>query len=449
MKYRTVRSDVVVCGGGCAGLGAAISAAREGLQVLMLERAPFAGGIVSNVGLQYFDGIADANTDQIVLRGLPLELMERLGVCGADARSLHDVDPRHAHFGHGSISIPNIERFKLVTDRMLRELAPRLSVLYHSVVCGVEMSSSGDRVNRVIVANKDGLSAVEATMVIDATGDADVAVFAGESVEKTTPLMPMTLHFRIAEVESSPTLRQRVKAVTLRAHEAGALACFYGPNFSFSFGPREINVHAVRVPGDASEADSLTVAEQQGREDAWTMFEWWKREIPEFRDAYFLTSGPYIGVRETRRLVGKTILDDDDILGNRFTDDGVVTGSWYLDVHPNRVTIGGANEQKPYWPGPYDIGLGTFLPRGVSNLAVVGRCHSATKTAASSSRVTATCMAMGQAIGVAAGVARRLGVDLGELEGRKVREVLEKRGLAPFRPDEDDSRCSVGVATPA
>src|SRR5690606_17173092 len=100
---------------------------------------------------------------------------------------------------------------------------------------------------------------------------------------------------------------------------------------------------------------SLSEAEQQGREDAWIMFEWWKREIPEFKNAYFLCSGPYIGVRETRRLVGRDILHEDAILSNQFRDDGVVTGAWYMDVHPNRVTIGSANEKASYWPGPYDI----------------------------------------------------------------------------------------------
>lgn len=433
MPTSVIEADVVVCGGGCAGLGAAITAAREGMDVLLLERAPFAGGIVSTVGLHYFDGVADARSDAIILRGLPIEFLRRLGVCGSDPQTLSDVDPNHAHFGHGAITIPNIERFKLEADRMLSEVSTHLRVLYHSMVCDVK--TTGDRIEHVLVANKDGLTKVRCRYVIDATGDADVAVFAGEKVEKSEPLMPMTLHFRIAEVQSTPELRERVKAATVRAYEAGELACFYGPNFDFSFGPREINLHAVRVPGDASNAASLSQAEQQGRADAWAMFERWKREIPEFKDAYFLTSGPFIGVRETRRLVGQSVLHEKNILENQFSDDGVVSGSWYLDVHPNRVTLDSANDGKPYWPGPYDIAFGTFMPRTTSNLAVVGRCHSATKAAASSSRVTATCMAMGQAVGVAVTVARQGSRSLPELTGQVVRDALDARGLGPYRPD--------------
>ena len=166
------------------------------------------------------------------------------------------------------------------------------------------------------------------------------------------------------------------------------------------------------------------------------MFDRWKQEIPEFKDAYFLTSGPYIGVRETRRLVGQSVLHEQDILSNQHCDDGIVSGSWYLDVHPNHVTLGSSNESTAYWPGPYDIPYGSFLPQRCGNLAVVGRCHSATKAAASSSRVTATCMAMGQAIGVAVSLADKKSLLLPEISGSDVRTALEQRGLAPYRSAE-------------
>jgi len=425
--------DVVVCGGGCAGLSAAITAARQGARVLLVERAGFSGGIITTVGLPFFDGIADATSDRIVLRGLPFEMLVRLGAFREDATTLHDVQGAHALLKHSSVIIPNLERFKLLADEMLLELSGRIQVLYHTMICDADVVDQ--RIRGLYLANKDGLSYVPARVFIDATGDADVARFSGAPATRSEEIMPMTLHFRVGEVDNTPELGARVREETDRANREGALKMFYGPGVGFAFGPREINVHGVRVPGDASSAADLTRAEMQGRIDAWTMFRAWKENIPEFANAYFLMSGPYIGVRETWRIEGASSLTEEDIRARREFDDGVATGTWYLDVHPNKSTVGTANDTAPYWPGTYDIRYGTLLPKGISNLLVAGRCHSATRRAASSSRVTCTAMAMGQAAGVAAALAVKRERELVDLTGVQVREELEKLGLGPYRAE--------------
>jgi flavin-dependent dehydrogenase len=198
--------EVLVCGGGCAGLGAALAAARQGAKTLLVERAGFAGGIITAVGLPYFDGIAEKASRKIVVHGIPLEFLVRLGVCAADAV----VVPEH------NIAIPNIERFKLLADQMLSEQRDRLHVLYHTQVCEVAMR--GDRIGEVRLANKAGLTTVRPQIVIDCTGDGDVAAWSGAPYEKTTPLQPMTMHFRW----SKPTPRASSSFSTGRASSSSS-----------------------------------------------------------------------------------------------------------------------------------------------------------------------------------------------------------------------------------
>ena len=194
----------------------------------------------------------------------------------------------------------------------------------------------------------------------------------------------------------------------------------------------EAYFHAIRVTGDGTIAADLTRAEMQGRKDAWTIFECLKRDVPAFKEAYFIESGPYIGVRETRRLVGQHVLREEDIQTCRSFDDAVATGCWYLDVHPNKVTLRGANEGEKIQPEPYDIPYRALLSNELANLVVAGRCHSATAFAASSTRVNVTAMGLGEAAGTAAALSVAKGVDLAECDGVKVREALSARGAGPF-----------------
>lgn len=421
--------DIVVCGAGCGGLAAALTAARRGQKVLLLEREGYAGGIITSVGLNYFDGIADAKSNAIVLRGIAKEFLVRLGICPADATHLDQINPLRAVYNHGTITIRNIEEFKVVADSMIAAEAPRLSVLYHTHICATEME--GDRIVSVLIANKNGLGRVRAKVFVDATGDADLVRFSSGKLERSDELMPMTLHFRVGNVRNSPNLKDSVRMATQAAHAAGEIKLFYGPSFAFSFAANEINVHAVRVPGDGSSAEDLTRAEIEGRQDAWRLFNIWKKQIPEFSEAYFVASGPNIGIRETWRIVGREQLSEKDILTNARHADGVATGTWYMDIHPNEVTIGGANKAPPQWPGLYEIRYGTLLPAGIANVLVAGRCHAATRAAASSSRVTCTAMDMGQAAGVASSLAvlkRRMPI---EFSGIEVRQALDTAELGP------------------
>ena len=414
-------TDVLVCGGGCAGLAAALSAARNGAKTVLIERAGFAGGIITAVGLPFFDGIADIKDNRIVVRGIGLELLAKSGVCEANATHVKVHNP----------TIRNVEAFKILADKLLTAERDNLRVLYHSSACGVEMD--GQRITAVLVANKAGITRVRAKQVIDCTGDADVAAWAGAPTDKGAELQPLTLHFRIGNVKKAPDMSKNCRTALEKAHAQGELPMYYGPGVMFMFAQDEIYVHGVRVPADASDPVELTRAEMQGRADAWAMYEAWKRDVPGFEDSYFITSGPFIGVRETRRIVGQHVLAEDEIMATKAFDDAIATGCWYLDMHPNKITTGGANAVPKQQPAPYDIPYRSLLPKNVENLLVAGRCHSTTRLAQSSTRVTVTAMALGEAAAVAAALAVQGGTSPLKLDGREVRKKLRKQNAGPVQ----------------
>ncbi|MGB8168584.1 MAG: FAD-dependent oxidoreductase [Chthoniobacteraceae bacterium] len=421
-SLRVIQADVLVCGGGCAGTAAALAAARGGAKVLLLEKAPFAGGIVTSVGLPYFDGIAHITTKRVVVRGIALELLSKSGVCAPDATTMAKHNP----------TIPNTFEFKLLLDRMFGTQKDNLTVLFNSFICGAE--SRGDRLTSVTIANKDGLTTVLPKVVIDCTGDADVAAWAGAPFEQNMEVQPLTLHFRIGNVQGTPGLSGLCRAALVEAQQRGELPFYYGPGVIFMFGRNEVYVHGVRVPADPTNAADLSRAEVQGRADAHAMFRAWKKDVPAFADAYFIEAYPWIGVRESRRIIGQHVLSEADLMkGHRF-DDAIATGCWYLDLHPNKTVVGSANDFDPQkvQPEPYDIPYRSLVPQKIANLLVAGRCHSATRGAHASTRVTVTAMAMGEAAGTAAAMALEAKTEVAALNGVKVREALVRRNAGPF-----------------
>ncbi|MCF7689884.1 MAG: FAD-dependent oxidoreductase, partial [Cephaloticoccus sp.] len=328
----TIHTDVLVCGGGCAGIAAALSSARNGARTMLIERAGFSGGIITAVGLPYFDGLIEKATGRFVVFGIARELLVAMDAARPGARHIDDCRTELVTKFWGSVLIPNTDKFKLLTDSLIRRQGDKLQVLYHSMACAVETKEG--RIAAVIIANKDGLTRIVARQVVDCTGDADIAHWAGSPTIKLQPLMPMTMHFRIGNVVPTPETNAMAKEVLIAAHHAGKLPEFYGPGLIFAFAKDEAYIHATRVPGDATNAADLTRAEMQGRADAWTIFEEWKAKVPGFADSYLISSGPYIGVRESRRIIGESVLSLANLEQNTRYDDAVATGCWFVDIHP-------------------------------------------------------------------------------------------------------------------
>ncbi|ODA30565.1 FAD-dependent oxidoreductase [Planctopirus hydrillae] len=427
---KTIQTETLVCGGGCAGIAAALASARSGAQTLLIERAGFSGGIITTVGLPYFDGLIDKPSGRFVVKGIALELLQRLGVARDKANHIDDLRPDLITRYWGSVWIPNVEEFKILTDQLILDHRDRLSVLYHTVACDVEVRSQ--RVNAVIVANKDGLTRIEARQVIDCTGDGDIANWAGCPTISSTPLMPLTMHFRIGNVVPVEQTKPLAKQVLIDAHREGKLPQFYGPGLIFAFAKDEGYVHATRVPANATDAADFTRAEIQGRRDAWTIFNEWKSKVPGFENSYYIMSGPFIGVRDTRRIIGQHVLSLEDLQKTNRYDDAIATGCWFLDIHPPETSLDKPFTGSGFQPAPYDISYRTLIPQKISNLLVAGRCHSASTEASASSRVTATAMALGEAAGQAASLAIRAQTDVGLISGVKVREQLTTHNSGPF-----------------
>ena len=432
-NLESIETDVLVCGTGCAGIGAAVAAARGGAQVLAVDRCGFAGGFFTAIIGSAFDGFTDQRTGRPVVGGVVFEMLERMGVIpsgsGPTTRftATGEYLDREKH-PDWRVATCDPERFKYAADALLSETGVRL--LFHTQVSDV--IRQGERIEAVIVSNKAGLTAIRPKVVIDCTGDGDVAAWAGAPFELAESLQPMSLHFRIMNLQPSFSLRQKCAAVLAQAHEQGRIGLYGGPWLA-NFAPNEIYFNAIRVPGNPTNPEDVTRAEIQGRRDAWCMFELWKEALPEFADAYFMTSGPTAGARESRRIVGAYVLGEEDVLATRRHDDVVVLGAWRLDQHPTDQA-GYHHEQVV---APYDIPYRTLLPKGVENLLVAGRCHSATSRALASSRVTATAMGMGQAAGTAAALAIQsassvYNVSIRNLQERLLAEgaILENRGVA-------------------
>lgn len=419
---REIETDVLVCGGGCAGTAAALSAARNGAQTILVEKAPFAGGIITSVGLPFFDGISDIKTHRIVVRGIALELLSKSGVCAPD---INEIKP------HNPV-IRNTFAFKVLLDRELQACGEKLSILFNSFAC--EAETSGGRITSVLVANKDGLVRIRPKVVIDCTGDADVAARSGAPTEQNDEVQPLTLHFRIGHVKPTPNIGKLCRESLIKAQERGELPYFYGPGVMFLYEKDEVYVHGIRVPANPTDAADLTRAEIQGRADSMAMFQAWKKDIPAFADSYFLEAYPWIGVRESRRLIGQHVLSEDDIMKGRSFDDAIATGCWYLDLHPNKTTLGSANDFQPekVQPAPYDIPYRSLVPQKIENLLVAGRCHSATRGAHASTRVTVTAMALGEAAGAAAAMSVLQKTPVASLDGQRVRERLTRQNAGPF-----------------
>lgn len=423
-----VRSvDVLVCGGGPAGFIAAIAAARNGARTLLVERYGFLGGMAT---ASFVGPISKFKVrGEFAVRGIPWEFVERMAEQNG---AITDLYSGHVPF--------DTEIYKLVAMRMLRESGAGL--LLHSYAVGVIMDESAPgQCNYVILESKSGRQAVEAKVVVDCTGDADIVAFAGLPFERsnTEPgqVQPMTLYFRMGGVDTNQMEElvmaqdgvghvQQLHDLMKIAREKGELPLFGGPwiQHGSTLHPGEVSANVTRYPGNAVDAESLTEAECTTRENMFDLIAFMKKHMPALQNAHLIVSGTQVGIRESRRIIGLYRMTRDDVLEKKDFPDTVAKGAHPIDIHSSD-----SNKQELIWlKEPYNIPYRSLVPQGSRNVLVAGRCISASREAFASIRVQAQCMALGQAAGTAAAMAAASGQSVAELDGTLVRKRLAEQG---------------------
>ena len=401
--------DVAVAGGGPAGVGAAIAAARTGAKTLLIEQYGFLGGM-------WTAGLVNPVFDYANKGGIARELVDTLA-----ERNAFKMGRRHTF---------DPEMMKHVLDEMV--LGAGAEALFHSPVAASAVE--GKAVCGVIVENKSGRRAVLAKVVVDCTGDGDVAARAGAEFELGRPedglVQPVTTMFSLANCRFKETKRHELFEMMEKARERGAEyeVSFTGPSLIEL--PRDgdavvMMTHVRRV--NPLDARSLSAAAVKGRKLALEAYEALSKYVPEFEGAALSATAPQIGVRESRRIMGEYRLDLDDILQGRRFPDGVCKVTFGIDIHdPAELGFKKMPSIKPY-----QIPYRCLVPKEIDGLLVAGRCISGSHEAHASYRVTGNCMAMGQAAGTAAALSAKDGVRPRDLEIEKLLRALTDAGARP------------------
>jgi len=441
-------TDVLVVGGGPAGLGAALGAVQAGARVILAERYGFLGGNATAalvMPLMSFHtqtptkerrGAAtllptDHGPGEAVVGGALAKLLARLVSVGGA------IPPTLAT---GYVVPFDPEWFKLVALDLLDEAGVQL--LFHAFASGV----LGDgAVEGVVFETKSGPLAIRARVTVDCTGDADVAMQAGTPTEVGRAdglVQPMTLMFRMAEfhraafeayVREHPKEWRGVHGLWDLVRKATAAGELKLPREDILFFATphegEVSVNSTRVTRVlGTDVWDLSYAEWMSRRQMRQIAEFLRRYVPGFESSYVMQSGVNVGVRETRRIVGDYQLTADDVLSARKFEDAVARGAYPMDIH-NPAGAGTVLRRLP--PGEaYDIPLRSLMPKNAEGLVVAGRCISGTHEAHSSYRVMPIVMATGQAAGVTAALAARRGARPRELAAREIQYELIRQGAS-------------------
>lgn len=425
MRSTPVRheADVLVVGSGSAGIAAAVAAAREGREVVLVERYGFLGGVLTAVTLGSICGLYTVTADSVhrIAKGFASDVIDRLRAAGGAGEPVRWLKTASLPYD------PMILR--TVADELVAEAG--VSVYLHNLA--VATFGSDDRVEGVIFEGPDGRWACRARVVIDCSGDADIAASAGCGFDfDATALQAPTTMFRLGGVRTetlTDLTRERLHEYLEQAVAAGMdLPRTAGGIFTFHPGVVHLNVTRVtedrRAP-DPLSSKELTRAEVNGRRQMLLYRDAFRRYVPGFEACFLLDCGAEIGIRESRRIQGEYQLTVDDVREERRFDDAIACSAWPIEEH--------SGDRSTHWVwltpgGYYQIPLRCLVPSQTDGLLVAGRCASATHEAQASMRVAATCMAMGQAAGITAALACAEDIQPRAVASETVRTRLSAQG---------------------
>lgn len=402
------RYDVVVVGSGSAGSPAAIAAARTGGRTLLIEKLPFLGGVSTAVLDTFYGFYTPGSRSHKVVAGVGDDVV-------AGLRKLGKVVERPNTYGAGTGITYLAEHLKVVWERLVTEAG--VDVLLHTFVQAASISDG--RITELVVATKAGLHRVQATVFVDASGDADVCHFADLSYElagEKAPAQTLTTTFRMVNVDHARRREISKDDLHARMREASESGDYDLPR-------REGSDHITPVDGmiatvmtridqtrkdddgtvrNATDPAVLTAAEMEGRRQALEYARFLTDRVPGYERARLVALSTQIGLRETRRVYGDYRLTRTDVLSARQFDDQIGLCGAPIEDHQ-----AGTGTKWEYLPDGAAVGipLRTLIPADGVNVLMAGRCFSAEHDAQASVRSMAQCMAMGQAAGTAAALA--------------------------------------------
>lgn len=412
--------DVLVCGGGPAGIGAAIRSARLGASTMIIEALGCLGGIATSGMMSHWGGRSSSKVMQEIW-DLTYEKAKDIGWdetswCGKDA-IYHDIQ-------------------KIVLDEMF--LKENIKVLYHTQVCKAVVENGA--IIGVIVENKSGRGFIRAKRIVDSTGDGDVAASAGvpyfKGREEDGKMQPCTIMFNVGGVDCEravfpPSFESKVEtpkgelqalAKELLPFPAGHVLLYRQPM------PGTVccnMTNAIEV--DGTNAESLTKGIMTCRSQIVPIIKFLREYVPGYEKCWLMNSASLIGIRETRHFEGVETLTKDDILEAKYYDNWVVRRAWFnFDVH----NLTGASLDKTgvqhhfKQNNDYTIPYGCLLPKKVDNLLLSGRNISGSHMAHSNFRIMSVCIALGEAAGTAAAISVKENIPLIDVDVKKIQEIV-------------------------
>lgn len=447
---KALSGDVIVVGGGPAGMCAAIAAARQGVKTLLVEKSGCCGGMATQGLVGPFMTCYDRKGETMIIRGLFQEIVERMVARGY---ALHPAQVRAGTaftswitLGHDHVTPFEPEGLKLIVDEMLEEAG--VKVLYHTDFLQPVMEDQ--KIIGVQVSSKRGIELIRGKVVIDCTGDGDVACRSGVPYEMGNEelglIQPATMFFHIcntdpeameADIQANLHNFYRKDGVNYRsfhwrvsqARENGdwdlqrvSIGLFRMPK------PDEWCVNTSRIMKvDATDNESLTQAEMEGRRQMAHIMDFLRKYVPGCENARIKASASHIGIRESRHIRGEYRLLAEDLIGGRVPEDSILLAANSVDVHGRFGPT--SNEYVAIDGDYYGIPYRSLVAANVDQLLLAGRCLSADSTAAGAVRVMPPCMGMGQAAGTAAALSVMSGVTVRNLDVQHLRSVLKENGV--------------------
>jgi hypothetical protein len=438
MSITSQAYDVIVCGGGPSGFVAAVAAGRAGAKTLLIERYGFLGGMPTSAWLGPISPMHFG--DERVIAGIPQEFVERMVASGGSTGHLRTTNP------HGSgayLCFYDREHYKWNALQMLEEAG--VSVLLHTFVEGAVVTEG--KVIGVEIANKSGRATISSTVVVDATGDGDVAARAGAEFTLGNgdhASQPGTMMFDMGNVDTeklkdymdthlddfewaselvalapfSPKLQQKhfvgqgFLDLVAKGMEDDEL--YLGRDtilFLTTVHQGLVHFNSTRIAGiDGTDTESLTRGEIDARKQVMSLSEFIIKHIPGFENSYLAGTGTQVGIRESRHILGEYVITGEDVLHGRKFDDVVVRGYFPVDIHNLKGKEG--YQGGGVWADPedsYDIPMRTLIPRVIDGLVMAGRAISATHEAHGSLRTQGGAMGIGHAAGALAARAAKYG----------------------------------------